>query len=151
MSLLTHLAFIKALRADSTLMAMLPGGDVYCTAITLPDEDLDNADLPYIIVKFDSLEESEETKDDSYGSDEDDVQVGIVIAAKKQEELGTIATRVRNTLKEYFSENCDDTEDDINALIPNDTHLKVPNGIQYDSMKPCFWVEMLYMCNTNTD
>ena len=64
MSLLTDIIFVKALRADENLMAQLPAGDVYNTAIALPDEDLDNAPLPYIIVSFDGLTNDVETKDD---------------------------------------------------------------------------------------
>jgi hypothetical protein len=41
MSLQTDIIFVKALRANADLMAQLAAGDVYNTAIALPDEDLD--------------------------------------------------------------------------------------------------------------
>ena len=50
MSLITDAIFVKALRSNAALIAQLPAGDVYNTAIALPDEDADNAPLPYIIV-----------------------------------------------------------------------------------------------------
>ena len=55
MSLQNDIIFVKALRANADLMAQLAAGDVYNTAIAMPDEDLDNAPLPYAIVTFDGL------------------------------------------------------------------------------------------------
>ena len=46
MSLLTDIIFVKALRANAALMKELAAGDVYNTTIALPDEELDNAELP---------------------------------------------------------------------------------------------------------
>ena len=82
MSLLTDIIFVKALRADQSLMKMLPAGDVYNTTIALPDEDMDNAPLPYVIVSFDGLTNDQETKDDPYESESDTVSISIEIAAK---------------------------------------------------------------------
>ena len=77
MSLLTDIIFVKALRADETLMAKLAAGDVYNTTIALPDEDLDNAPLPYVIVSFDGLTNEVETKDDPYEGDSDNVTISV--------------------------------------------------------------------------
>ena len=56
MSLLTDIIFVKALRSNAALMSMLPAHDVYNTTIALPDEDMDNAPVPYIIVTFDGMQ-----------------------------------------------------------------------------------------------
>ncbi|MBQ5756867.1 MAG: hypothetical protein IIV88_06385 [Erysipelotrichaceae bacterium] len=68
MSLQTDIIFVKALRANADLMKQLAAGDVYNTAIALPDEDLDNAPLPYVIVSFDGLTNDVETKDDPFSA-----------------------------------------------------------------------------------
>ena len=52
MSLITDAIFVKALRSNTELIEQLPAGDVYNTAIALPEEEADNASVPYIIVSF---------------------------------------------------------------------------------------------------
>ena len=66
MSLQTDIVFVKALRSNATLVQQLPAGDVYNTAIPLPDEEAENAPLPYVIVSFDGLNNQDTTKDSSY-------------------------------------------------------------------------------------
>jgi hypothetical protein len=102
MSLLQDTIFVKALRSDQVLMQQLPAGDVYNTAIGLPDEELDNAPIPYIIVNFDGLTNDIETKDDPFEGDTDNVQIGIVVVARTRLELGHLADRVRKVVHSYF-------------------------------------------------
>ena len=150
MSLITDAIFVKALRSNADLIAALPAGDVYNTAIALPDEDADNAEVPYIIVSFDGLNNQDATKDDDYEADTDQVQIGIEIAAKTRPQLGELARSVRKTLREYFREHQGDDSDEDYQLIPEDMTLQA-GGVQYDSLKPCYWQQLTYQCDTNID
>ena len=148
MSLLQDVIFVKALRADSQLMAMLPAGDVYNTAIGLPDEELDNAPIPYIIVNFDGLTNDVETKDDPFEGDTDNVQIGIEIAARTRIELGQIADRIRKAVHNYFF-NADENDDDFD-LVPADYTFSA-QAVNYDPLKPCYWQILNYQCDCNND
>lgn len=146
MSLQTDIIFVKALRADEELMAKLAAGDVYNTAIALPDEDLDNAPLPFVIVSFDGLTNDVETKDDPYEGDSDDVTISITIAARTRSELGQLAEAVRQQVHQYFVD-ADPTDEDAD-LIPHDYQLSA-QAVIYDSSKPCYWQVLTYQCDTN--
>ena len=146
MSLQTDIIFVKALRANADLMAQLAAGDVYNTAIALPDEDLDNAPLPYAIVTFDGLTNDIDTKDDPFESDSDSVNISIEIAAKTRNELGQLATAIRRQVHQYFI-NADPTDEDAD-LIPHDYQFSA-QAVNYDSMKPCYWQVLTYQCDTN--
>ena len=150
MSLQTDIIFVKALRSNSELIEQLPAGDVYNTAIALPDEEAENAPLPYIIVSFDGLNNQDTTKDDAFESESDSVQIGITICAGEREELVEMAVAVRTTIREYFREHYGDDTDEDFALIPDDITLNA-QGVQYDSMKPCFWQVLNYQCDTDID
>lgn len=150
MSLLTDIIFVKALRSSSSLIAQLPAGDIYNTTIAVPDEDLDNAPLPYVLVTFDGLQNISETKDDDYDSDEDRVQVGVLVAAKTREQLGTLMPLIRSTIADYFRDNYGSTDDEDFPLIPESASLSA-TAVQYDPFKPCFWQSLNYTCDTKTD
>lgn len=145
MSLLTDKIFVKALRANTSLMAMLPAGDVYNTAIPVPDENVDNTQLPYIIVTFDSMTNNDSTKD-SYEGDTDTVQVGIEVAASSRSSLSEIIEDIRSTVMSYF-EAATEADDDY-ELVPLD-YLITAGPVQYDSMKPCYWQTLHYQCDVN--
>ena len=147
MSLLTDIIFVKALRANQALMQKLAAGDVYNTAIALPDDDLDNAPLPYVIVGFQSLTNDQGTKDDPYESGSDTVAISIEIAAKTRPELGEIAQMVRRQVHEFFV-TYDMTEEDAD-LIPTDYQFTA-QAVNYDAMKPCYWQVLNYSCDTNS-
>ena len=147
MSLQTDIIFVKALRANADLMKQLAAGDVYNTAIALPDEDLDNAPLPYFIVSFDGLTNDVETKDDPYEGDSDNVTISIEIAAKTRTELGQLAEAVRHQVHDYFVE-ADPTDDDFN-LVPLDYQFSAQQ-VNYDQMKPCYWQVLTYQCDTKS-
>ena len=146
MSLQTDIIFVKALRANADLMAQLAAGDVYNTAIAMPDEDLDNAPLPYAIVTFDGLNNDIDTKDDPFESDSDSVNISIEIAAKTRNELGQLAEAIRRQVHQYFI-NADPTDDDY-ELVPTDYQFSA-QAVNYDSMKPCYWQVLTYQCDTN--
>jgi hypothetical protein len=150
MSLQTDIIFAKALRSNAELIAQLPAGGVYNTAIALPDEDLDNADVPYIIVSFDGLNNQDSTKDSSYDGLTDMVTVGIEIAAKTRPQLAELAIMVRDTIRDYFRQHVASQDDEDYALIPNSYQLQAQQ-VQYDSLKPCYWQQLAYQCDTDPD
>ena len=150
MSLQTDIIFVKALRANADLMAQLDAGDVYNTAIALPAEDADNTQPPYVIVTFDGLTTDGQSKDNDFEADSDRVQIGIEIAATTRHQLGTWATAIRQTLRDYFNEHQDDDSDEDYALIPIDITLSA-QPVQYDSLKPCYWQVLTYQCDTNIE
>ena len=148
MSLLQDTIFVKALRSDQVLMKQLPAGDVYNTAIGLPDEELDNAPIPYIIVNFDGLTNDIETKDDPFEGDTDNVQIGIVVVARTRLELGHLADRVRKVVHSYFF-NANEGDEDYN-LIPDDYTFSAQQ-VNYDAQKPCYWQILNYQCDCKND
>jgi hypothetical protein len=147
MSLQTDIIFVKALRASQALMGMLPAGDVYNTTIALPDVDIDNAPLPYVIVSFDGLQNDQDTKDDPFESDSDSVNISIEIAAKTRPELGELAQMVRNQVHQFFLAADPRTDEDY-ELIPNDYQFSA-QAVNYDQLKPCYWQVLSYQCDTN--
>lgn len=143
MGLTTDIIFVKALRADADLMAKLAAKDVYNTAIALPDEDADNAPLPYVIVTFDGLTNDESTKDD-YESTIDKVNIGVEIAARTRQELGALAKQVRSQIRRFFM-NAVET-DEYFDMIPLDYQFTA-SQVNYDQMKPCHWQILNYQCD----
>ena len=146
MSLLTDIIFVKALRADSDLIKELPAGDVYNTTIALPDEELDNAPLPYVIVSFDGLQNDQDSKDDPYESDSDTVNISVWIAARTRQELGDLAEKVRKQIHKYFME-VEDDDEDID-MIPKDYQFSA-GPVVYNQDKPCHYQVLSYQCDTN--
>ena len=145
MSLTTDIIFARALQSNKELMSQLPAGNVYNTSVELPDEDMDNIDLPYIIVHYDGMNNTSTSKDSEFEAYSDNVEVGITIVARNREKLGELAESVRSTIVDYFNDHCDDDSDDDSRLIPEDITLSATN-VNYDQDKPCYWQELNYLC-----
>ena len=155
MSLATDSIFTTALQSNSDLMATLgyvaptltdkgKPARLYGTAIPLPDEDLDNVPVPYVIVTFDGLNNDAGTKDDRYESEYDRVNIGIEVVGKTLEDLHGLTQMVRDTVLAYFCANHTNVED----------YTFSADAIQYDSLKPCYWQTLRYQCevyNLNDD
>ena len=138
MGLATDSIFIAALSASEDIMEAT-GGRIYGTAIPLPDEDAENAPLPYIIVTFESLQNGGQTKDDLYEGSEDKVAIGVTVCASKLGGLHDLTQMVRDVLLDYFRNNATAVEDyEFSA-----------QAIQFDSMKPCYWQVLSYQCEVN--
>lgn len=147
MSLQTDIIFVRALRGNMELLAKLPAGDVYNTAIGLPEEDAENAPLPYIIVSFDGLTNDQTTKD-GYESDYDTVNIGVEVAAATRDQLFDLTQSVRDTVLSFFESLQSDPTDDDFSLVPLDYQLSA-TGVRYDDQKPCYWQIINYQCDTN--
>ena len=146
MSFQTDAIFIRALRSNAELTAMLPAGDVYNTSIPVPDEELDNAPIPYIIVSFDGLQNEEGTKDSIYESSTDRVQIGIEVVAKTRPNLCTLTEAIRKTVREFFW-NLSDSDEDY-GLVPIDYTFTAQQVI-YDPDKEAFGQVLTYQCEVN--
>lgn len=142
MSLSTDIAFVSALNASEDVVS-LTGGRIYGTAIPVPDEDLINTPVPYIIVTFNGLQNNEDTKDYNNEGDEDTVQIGLEITAPTLKELHELAELVRTTVREYM-------DSDASSYQPIEYTFSA-SSIEYDSAKPCYWVNFTYNCITYRD
>ena len=140
MSLATDSIFIEAIHSDTSLMQKIEGR-LYGTAIGLPDEEADNVPVPYIIVTFDGLTNDTDTKDDRYETDYDKVEIGVEVTARTLDELHDLTQTVRDTILSYLR----------SRTTAVDDYLFTAEGIQYDSMKPCYWQVLRYQCDTIND
>lgn len=152
MSLATDSIFTTALQSNSDLMATLgyvaptltdkgKPARLYGTAIPLPDEDLDNVPVPYVIVTFNGLTNDQGTKDDRYESRYDKVEIGVEVTAKTLDDLHVLTEMVRDTILSYLR----------SRTTAVDDYLFTAEGIQYDSLKPCYWQVLRYQCDTIND
>ena len=146
MSLITDKVFYNALRSSSDVMSMVDGR-IESTSIPVPDEQLDNEPLPYIIITFDGLQNEGFTKDNSFEGENDKVTVSIEVAAQTRDELGDIMQKIRETVIAYFEDSEDHAWDDYD-YIPNN-YVFSASPIGYDSEKPCYFQTLTYQCDTN--
>jgi hypothetical protein len=114
----TDIFFIAAIKSNEGLIAKLPAQDIY-NNVANPDIDLDNVELPYIVVNNDGGQNVVESKDDNYESEEDRVNISVLIVARNRKELDDIASQVRQTIHEYLMTIQDETSD-VHDLAPVD-------------------------------
>lgn len=150
MSLATDNIFVTALKSNAELVEALGGvvadpndksveekaPRLYGTAIPLPDEDLDNVPLPYVIVTFDGLNNDTDTKDCPYEGSYDHVNIGIVVVNKTLTSLHTLTQMVRDTVLGYFRETETDVED----------YMMSAERIEFDQLKPSYCQVLRYQC-----
>lgn len=146
MSLRTDIIFVKALQSNTALIESLPAKGIYNTSIPLPDVELLNAPVPFIIVRMTDGNNDASNKDESFEGESDTVNIEVALCAESREELGDMAETVRKTIREYF-EQADPTDEDY-ELVPVDYQFGF-SGITYDPDKPCFYQFLTYQCDTN--
>lgn len=140
MSLQTDSFFIKTISDDADIMSAVDSR-VYGTAIPVPDAELDNVPVPYIIVSYDSMSNVSDYKDnDEMEGSEDMVTISVEVTAETLEALHRLTQAVRQTIREASTS--DDDE------CPFDYRLSA-GAINYDGMKPCYWQVLSYQCTTN--
>lgn len=144
MSLITDQIFYMALMADVDIVTETEGR-IYSTAVPCPDDQLDNTKAPYVIVTFDGLTNEGLSKDNSYEGMTDRVTVGITAVAEDRRSLGELMTEIRQQVERYFLEIIETEESD---LVPYAYQLSA-NEVAYDSMKPCYYQTLQYVCETN--
>ena len=146
MSFSTDAIFVRALSSNQELTAMLPAGGVYNTSIPVPDEELDNVPVPYIIVSFDGLQNEEGTKDSIYEGTTDRVQIGIEVVAQTRPQLCELTEAIRRTVREFF-ENLPNSDEDYD-LVPLEYTFTAQQVI-YDPDKNSFGQVLNYQCEVN--
>lgn len=145
MSLLTDKAFYNALHT-SRLIWRKTDGRIYATAVPVPDDQLENTPLPYIIITFDGMKNEGVTKDDSYEGNTDTVNVGITAVAESRHKLGELMEAIRVHVESYFINADEETEDF--ELIPNSYELTA-GEVGFDPLVPCYFQKLSYQCDTN--
>ena len=123
------------------------GGRIESTTIPVPDDQLGNEPVPYIIISFDGLQNEGFTKDNSYEGDTDKVKVSVEVAAQTRDELGEITQAIRDVVIAYFEDTEDHAWDDYD-YVPN-SYTFSASPVAYDSMKPCYYQTLTYDCDTN--
>ena len=137
MSLHTDNVFIAAIRSSSELMTAI-GNRLYGTAIPVPEEDVINEPVPYLIVMFDGLNNEGQTKDNPFEGDADVVNISVLATAKTLDALHSLTAMVRNVIKTHLTENDTEVEDYVFSA----------DAIQYDDLKPCYLQVLRYQCDT---
>ena len=127
--------FISALTSISSLVE----GRLYGTAIPLPDEDLDNAPVPYLIVSFDGLQNDQYSKDD-YEGETDTVQISVEVCDKTLAKLHALTQAVRDAIHSYMQ-----TNGESKGILD---YSFTTSAINYDSLKPCYYQVLHYSCST---
>ena len=131
----------EAIKADETLMAII-GGRVVSTCFEIPPDELDNTDVPNIIITDDGMQNNVTTKDCVWEGGEDQVQVTVDIAAASPSEVKQIMRMVRKAVEVYM------------ASLGNDmpTLVSLTAGeLAWDWMKPCYSKPLIYQCITKAD
>ena len=146
MSLITDKVFFNALCSSSELMDMTDGR-IENTTFPVPDIELLNVPVPYIIVTFDGLQNEGYTKDNNFEGHNDKVQVSIEVAAENRDQLAELMPKVRQVIIDYFEDTTNHATDDY-ELVPTNYTLTA-GQIAYDSQKPCFYQTLTYNCDTN--
>lgn len=141
MSLATDSIFVSAISSNSELMQGI-GGRLYSTAIPLPDEDLDNVPVPFVIVTFDGLTNDQSSKDDPYESDNDSVNISVELVAATREKLADLAEDIRSTIYNYMM-----AQDGFEI----EDYQFSADAVQYDALKPCYWQTLHYQCDVIND
>lgn len=146
MSLITDKVFYNALRSNAELVALV-GGRIESTSIPVPDDQLDNEPVPYVIITFDGLQNEGFTKDNDFEGDTDKVQVSITVTARSRDELGNIMQKIRQTVIEYFEDTESHAWDDYSYIPQN--YTLTASSVEYDGDKPCYYQTLTYNCDTN--
>ena len=141
MSLATDSIFVSAISSNSELMQGI-GGRLYSTAIPLPDEDIDNVPVPFVIVTFDGLTNDQSSKDDPYESDNDSVNISVELVAATREKLADLAEDIRSTIYNYMM-----AQDGFEI----EDYQFSADAVQFDALKPCYWQTLHYQCDVIND
>jgi hypothetical protein len=57
---------------------------------------------------------------------------------------------IRKTIADRFQQIAQDPQDEDYALLPN-AYTMQAQPVQYDSLKPCYWQQLQFQCDTNPD
>lgn len=131
----------EAIVADETLMEII-GGRVTSTCFEIPPDQLDNTDVPNIIITDDGMQNNVTTKDCVWEGAEDQVQVTVDIAAASPSEVKQIMRMVRKAVEVYMAS--------LGNEMPTLVSLTA-GELAWDWMKPCYYKPLIYQCITKAD
>ena len=150
MGLLTDSFFVKAIKSNTDLMEILPEGDIY-NNVADPDYDMENVEIPYIIVNNDGGQEGDTTKDSWSEGIEDKVNISILMVANNREELADITLAVRKTITEYLKATWarmqSGSTEEGDELAPTEYQFSF-SDIAFDMGKPACRQMFYYDCTT---
>ena len=148
--MLTDSFFIRAIKSNSDLLAKLPAGDIY-NNVADPDYDMENVEIPYIIVNNDGGQEGETTKDSWSEGIEDKVNISVLMVANNREELADITLAVRKTIANYMQATWtrlqSGSTEDGDELAPTEYNFSF-SDIAYVIEKPAHRQMFYYDCTT---
>ena len=150
MGLLTDSFFIRAIKSNSELLAKLPAGDIY-NNVADPDYDMENVELPYIIVNNDGGSEGDMTKDSWSESPEDKVNISILMVCRSRQELADMTLTVRKTISEFMQATwqriSEGTTEEGDEIAPIQYEFSF-SDIAYIMDKPAHRQMFYYNCTT---
>lgn len=133
---------VSAIKADARLSGAIDG-NIFSTAVPVPDEDLDNVPLPYVIVTYDGMTQDTDTKDQSgYESDSDINTCRVEIVAESRESLAELISDARRAIRKFF--------EDGDELSVEDYTVSA-GRVDYDPQKPCYYQDLTYLITTPND
>lgn len=127
----------NAIIADDTL-SHDTGGRVSSTCIEVPPTEDDNTPLPYIIVAEEQSQNGQSSKDSTWESSTDTVNVSVIISAVTPNEVKRLRRLVRKAVSSY-----------VEALTDECPYLQALSwdGIAWDWTKPCYYDTLHYQCD----
>ena len=150
MGLLTDSFFIRAIKSNADILAMLPAGDIY-NNVADPDYDMDNVELPYIVVNNDGGSEGDTTKDAWSESSEDKVNISILMVCRSRQELADMTLAVRKTISDFMKATwqriSEGTPEDGDEIAPIQYEFSF-SDIAYIMDKPAHRQMFYYNCTT---
>lgn len=133
---------VSAIKADARLSGAIDG-NIFSTAVPVPDEDLDNVPLPYVIVTYDGMTQDTDTKDQSgYESDSDINTCRVEVVAESRESLAELISDARRAIRKFFEEGDDLSVEDYTVSA---------GRVDYDPQKPCYYQDLTYQITTSND
>ena len=132
----------EAIVADESLMTTI-GGRVTSTCFEIPPDQLDNTEVPNIIITDDGFTNNVTTKDCVWEGGEDEVRVTVDIAGNSPEEVKAIMRRVRKAIEVYMAS--------LDYSVMPELVSLTSGELAWDWMKPCYYKPLIYTCVTKAD
>jgi hypothetical protein len=132
--------FFNAIMADADLVLAVCGR-IESTCFEVSPDDIDNTQLPNIIITDDGLTNQPDSKDVEWESREDRVQASVDVAAETPKQVKQLIGMVRKAIANYI-QTLDDQGEDIPYLQSIQTA-----GVAWDWMKPCYHDVITYTCD----
>lgn len=128
-------SFVEALRGSADVMNAV-NGRIYAVGRTTEDDNEDR--VPYIIISYQGAKISAESKDDEFCGDAEQTDISVLLVYQTFASLVNAEADVRNAIKRHLQ----------NEVL--ECSLSV-GAAQYDSAKPCYYIELKYSVYTNIE